>query len=67
MVPGRIPLVGGLDPRAAAGTRTQDLVLTKDALYQLSHGSGFGEPSEAKLWGGSSGGDVNRAGGPRSG
>lgn len=27
------------DPRAATGTRTQDLVLTKDALYQLSHGS----------------------------
>ena len=26
--------------RAADGTRTHDLVLTKDALYQLSYSSG---------------------------
>ena len=28
-------------PRAADGTRTRDLVLTKDALYQLSYSSGI--------------------------
>jgi hypothetical protein len=29
----------GCDVKAAAGNRTQDLVLTKDALYQLSYSS----------------------------
>jgi hypothetical protein len=29
----------GCDNKAAAGNRTQDLVLTKDALYQLSYSS----------------------------
>ena len=28
-----------VDPRAAAGTRTQDLFLTKEVLYQLSYSS----------------------------
>jgi hypothetical protein len=35
--------------RAAAGNRTQDLVLTKDALYQLSYSSGIqGKSKKAK-------------------
>src|SRR5690606_822900 len=33
--------------RAADGTRTRDLVLTKDALYQLSYSSGPAAPGPA--------------------
>ena len=36
-------------PRAADGTRTHDLVLTKDALYQLSYSSPSSRPSLARL------------------
>ncbi len=36
------PHANKIIPKAADGTRTHDLVLTKDALYQLSYSSTLG-------------------------
>ena len=43
------PCVRSCFAKAADGNRTRDLVLTKDALYQLSYSSGQRQPTVCRM------------------